>query len=110
MDRKDAAAGAATLALELPAQITLESLNDARLRVKEPIAVAVFAEGGQVIAEAAGLDEFGFGDDLAAAIADLQCALVDLYFTLAAEQDHLGKGLRQVWATLQGKVATTLPS
>ena len=106
MERKDAAAGnTATLSPELPDQITLESLNDARLRVKEPIAVSVFVEGGQVVAEAAGLDEFGFGDDLAAAIADLQCALVDLYFTLAAEQDHLGKGLRQVWATLQGKVA-----
>lgn len=106
MERKEVTAGGvATLAPELPAKITLESLNDARLRVIEPIAVAVFAEGGQVVAAAAGLDEFGFGDDLAAAIADLQCALVDLYFTLAAEQDHLGKGLRQVWATLQVKVA-----
>ncbi len=100
----------ATLSPELPAKITLESLNDARLRVKEPIAVVVFVECGQVVAAAAGLDEFGFGDDLAAAIADLQCALVDLYFTLAAEQDHLGKGLRQVWATLQVKVGITLPS
>ena len=88
----------------LPATVMLESLGAAELRVKSPIEVAVFAEGGQVVAAAAGLDEFGFGDDLPAAIGDLQAALADLYFTLEAEQGHLGKGLRRVWQGLQDKV------
>ena len=92
------------MAAELPATVRLESLGDERLRVKEAIEVAVFAEGGQIVAEAEGLDEFGFGDDLTAAIGDLQSALADLYFTLEAEQDHLGQGLRRVWAILQVKV------
>lgn len=92
------------LAAGLPVTVMLESLGDARLRVKEPIEVAVFAEGGQVIATAAGLDEFGFGDDLPDAIKDLQSALTDLYFTLEEEQGHLGKGLRRVWGVLQDKV------
>ena len=109
---KVAAAGSAAVAAEdgggmtaeLPATVMLESLGPAELRVKSPIEVAVFAEGGQVVAAAAGLDEFGFGDDLPEAIGDLQAALADLYFTLEAEQGHLGKGLRRVWGVLQDKV------
>ena len=104
MTQQNQPGSTATLAAELPATVRLESLVDERLRVKEAIEVAVFAEGGQIVAEAADLDEFGFGDDLTAALADLQSALADLYFTLEAEQDHLGQGLRRVWAILQVKV------
>ena len=100
----DRAAGDLTRPLTLPTRIKLESLADARLRVKEPIEVVLTTEGGQIVAAAEGLDEFGFGDNLPEAIADLQHSLADLYLTLAAEQDHLGKGLRQVWAVLQVKV------
>ena len=100
----DRATGNLTQPLTLPDRIKLESLGDDRLRVKEPIAVAVFEEGGQIVVAAEGLDEFGFGDNLPAAIADLQHSLADLYRTLEAEQDHLGKGLRRVWAVLQVKV------
>ena len=100
----DRATGIPSPKLTLPARIKLESLADDRLRVKEPIAVSVFEEGGQIVAAAEGLDEFGFGDNLPAAIADLQHSLADLYRTLAAEQDRLGKGLRRVWAVLQVKV------
>ena len=99
-----AAEGSGGTAVGLPATVMLESLGAAELRVKAPIEVAVFAEGGQVVAAAAGLDEFGFGDDLPGAIGDLQAALADLYFTLEAEQGHLGKGLRRVWGVLQDKV------
>ena len=98
------AAGNLTQPLTLPARIKLESLADARLRVKAGIEVVLTEEGGQIVAAAEGLDEFGFGDNLPEAIADLQHSLADLYLTLEAEQDHLGKGLRQVWAVLQGQV------
>ncbi len=98
------ATGDLSSGLTLPARIKLESLADARLRVKAAIEVVLTEEGGQIVAAAEGLDEFGFGDNLPAAIADLQHSLADLYLTLAAEQDHLGKGLRQVWAVLQGQV------
>ena len=100
----DRAAGIPSPTLTLPARIKLESLADDRLRVKAPIEVSVFEEGGQIVAAAEGLDEFGFGDNLPEAIADLQHSLADLYLTLAAEQDHLGKGLRRVWAVLQVQV------
>ena len=90
--------------LTLPAWIKLESLADDRLRVKEPIEVVVFAAEGLVVAEAEELYECGDGPSQAAAIADLQYALADLYFTLEAEQSNLGQGLRQVWEILQTKV------
>ena len=104
MERKDAAAGAATLPPELPAKVSLESLNDARLRVKEPIAVAVFATEGFIVAEAEELFECGDGVNQAEAIADLQYAIADLYFTLEGDKDRLGPGLQKVWETLQSKV------
>ena len=104
MERKDAAAGAATLAPELPAEVMVESLNDARLRVKEPIAVSVFETEGFIVAEAEELSECGDGVNQAEAIADLQYAIADLYFTLEADKDRLGPGLQRVWETLQNKV------
>ena len=100
----DRATGDFTPGLTLPARIKLESLADDRLRVKEGIEVAIFETEGLVVAEAEELYECGDGPSQAAAIADLQYALADLYFTLAAEQNNLGQGLRQVWQILQTKV------
>ena len=100
----DRAAGLPAEPLTLPARIKLESLLDDRLRVTEPIEVAVFAAEGLVVAEAAELYECGDGADQEEAVAELQYALADLYFTLEAEQGNLGKGLRQVWQILQAKV------
>lgn len=87
-----------------PAIIQLGFLRDGRLRVREAIEVTVFEEEGDIVAAATGLNEFGFGDNPTEAIADLQQAIADLYLTLEAEQDHLGKGLRRVWEILNVKV------
>ena len=100
----DRATGDLSPGLTLPARIKLESLSDDRLRVKEPIEVVVFETEGLVVAEAEELYECGDGPSPAAAIADLQYAIADLYFTLAAEPSNLGQGLRQVWQILQTKV------
>ena len=90
--------------LTLPARIKLESLADDRLRVKAAIDVVLFETEGLVVAEAEELYECGDGADQGEAIADLQYAIADLYFTLEAEQSNLGQGLRQVWQILQTKV------
>ena len=100
----DRATGIPAQPLTLPARIKLESLSDDRLRVKAAIEVVVFETEGLVVAEAEELYECGDGPSQAAAIADLQYALADLYFTLAAEPSNLGQGLRQVWQILQTKV------
>ena len=91
-------------ALTLPARIKLESLSDDRLRVKAAIDVVIFEAEGLVVAEAEELYECGDGPIQEAAIADLQYALADLYFTLEAEQGNLGQGFRQVWQILQTRV------
>ena len=91
-------------ALTLPARIKLESLSDDRLRVKAAIEVVIFETEGLVVAEAEELYECGDGADQGEAIADLQYAIANLYFTLAAEQGNLGQGFRQVWQILQTKV------
>ena len=90
--------------LTLPAHITLDTLNDARLQVKEPINVLLFAAEGFIVAEAPELSECGDGRTAAEAIADLQDAIADLYWTLAEKQDHLAAGLQAVWQTLQTKI------
>ena len=100
----DRAAGNLTRTLTLPARIKLESLSDDRLRVKAAIEVVVFETEGLVVAEAEELYECGDGPSQEAAIADLQYAIADLYFTLAAEPSNLGQGLRQVWQILQTRV------
>lgn len=91
--------------LTLPARIKLESLADDRLRVKDPIEVVLFAAEGLIVAEVEELYECGDGPSPAAAIADLQYALADLYFTLEREQHRLSKGMQPVWQLLQSKVA-----
>lgn len=98
-------AGSPARPLTLPARIKLESLADDRLRVKEPIAVAVFRDDeGFILAEAVELNEFGYGDDPAAAVQELRYAIADLYFSLEEDQDRLGPGLQTVWAVLQAKI------
>ena len=91
-------------AVGLPVKVMLESLAAAELRVKSPIEVSVFATEGFILAEAVGFNEFGEGDSPEEAVADLQEALADLYFSLEGEQHNLGPWLQGVWQVLQGKV------
>ena len=88
----------------VPSEALLGSLRDGRLRVHSPIKVKFTEEGKHIIAEAAELNEFGFGENPSGALIDLQRAIAELYLTLEKEQTHLGKDLQGVWATLQGKI------
>ena len=87
-----------------PTQCAIDDLRDGRLRVVEPIAVTWTTEDGQCVAEAAEINEFGFGDNLTEAIADLQAAIAELYFALDADQERLGPDLQSVRATLTRKI------
>ena len=87
-----------------PDQVLLGSLRDSRLKVCKPIKVSFSTEGTHVIAEAPGLSEFGFGDSHSAALADLQHAVAELYFTLEEEKEHLGNDLQEVWSRLRERI------
>lgn len=88
----------------IPHNLLLGTLNDGRLRVSSPIQVKIVKENSQIIAEAIEFNEFGFGDNLSAAIKDLQHAIVELYFTLEKEQTRLGGDLPDTWAKLKAKL------
>ena len=87
-----------------PEPFTLGSLRDGRLRVVEPIEVKPMLEEGRYLAEATELNEFGYGDNLSEALADLQAAIAELYLTLEEEQEQLGPDLASVWVVLSQKV------
>ena len=91
-------------AAESPARFTLDSLRDGRLCVVEPIEVIPMMDGDKHVAEAPELNEFGFGDTPVGAVADLQAAIAELYFTLEAEQRRFGPDLSAVWGALSRKV------
>ena len=82
----------------------LGTLRDGRLRVVEPIEVERTTDSGQCVLEATEVNEFGFGENLSEAIADLQAAIAELYFTLEEKQERLGRDLAKVWATLSRKI------
>ena len=92
------------LELAIPDEVLLGSLRNGRLKVHSPIRVRFATEGKHTIAEAVEINEFGFGENISEAIADLQRTIAELYSTLEKEQERLGKDLQSVWATLQKKI------
>lgn len=90
--------------IEIQKEILLGSVRDGRLRVVTPLQVKLNYEGRHTIAEAVELDEFGFGDNVSEAIADLQRTITELYFTLEKEQKRLGTDLQRIWNILQEKI------
>ena len=84
--------------------IRLGILLDERLRVVEPIEVVPMLEGGEHVVEATELNEFGFGNNQSEALADLQAAIAELYFTLEEDQGRLGPDLSSIWSVLSRKV------
>lgn len=92
------------LAPAIPKEALLGSLRDGRLKVHSPIKVRFTTEGKHTIAEAVEINEFGFGENISEAIADLQRTIAELYLTLEEEQDRLGADLQGVWAILREKI------
>ena len=84
---------------------TVDGLLDSRLRVVEPIAVTWAHEDGTYIAEALEINEYGYGDSVPEAFADLQVSIAELYFDLYEDRDRLGANLASVYAILARKLA-----
>lgn len=88
----------------MPTNLALERLDDDRLRLVESITVTRTVEAGQIVLEAPEINEFGYGDTHSEALADLQAAIAELYFTLDADKDRLGSDLQAVYETLVRKL------
>ena len=70
--------GKQTAMSAMPADFALDRLEDDRLSVVDPIAVKSMTEAGQFVLEAPEINEFGYGDTLPEALADLQAAIAEL--------------------------------
>lgn len=84
----------------VPYPLEIRSLHSDRLRLKEPVAVLIEGEKGQVIAYAPDLDIYGSGDDLVEALEDLRLSILDLYADLKRHRGRLGKDLQAAWRYL----------
>ena len=91
-------------AISVAPNFDLDELRDDRLTITEPFAIERTMNAGQCVLEATEISEFGFGENLSEAIADLQVAITELYFNLEEERERLGADLTNVWATLSRKV------
>ncbi len=91
---------------------TIDSLNDSRFRVVEPIHVRLYVgEDGWVVAGAP--DEFNYwygdGKSIEEAISDLQASLIELYLDLEedAKEYGLGTHLRGVYEAMSRQLVYT---
>jgi hypothetical protein len=87
-----------------PSNLLLGTVGDRRLRVAREFRVRITSEGGDFVAEAEEVNEFGFGPTRAAALRDLERAIVQLYFSLAQDEGRLGRELEQTLTTLREKL------
>ena len=87
--------------LESRKPILLYSLHQPRLRLKEPLAVLLERDNGQVIARSYDLDLFGCGDTESEALQDLRETVADLYFELKDNEGKLGPLPERVWGYLR---------
>jgi len=91
--------------LESRKPILLYSLRHPRLRLKEPLAVLLERDDGQVIAQSYDLDLFGYGDTESEALEDLRQTVADLYYELKESAGKLGPLPEKVWDYLKGIVS-----
>ncbi len=82
--------------------VSISTLHDLRLRLRQQITVSLEYDGYQFIAYAPDLDIYGSGDTEYEAIEDLRQSIVDLYFDLKGER--LAPSLRKIWDYLNSIV------
>jgi len=91
--------------LEGRKSILLYSLRHPRLRLREPLAVLLEHDDGQVIAQSYDLDLFGYGDTENEALEDLRQTVADLYFELKENAEGLGLLPEKVWGYLSSIIS-----
>jgi len=89
--------------------ILLGTLGDGRFKFKSPIEVRLRSEDDQIVAEAVGIDEFGYGQTQHEALRDLQEAIIEVYLAFHFKESNLGPDLRRVWDLLKERVELVHP-
>lgn len=84
--------------------VFIQDLGDARLTLREPLAVSIEQWPNSVTAYSYATGEFAFSDDELAAIDELNVLIVDLYFLLKEEQNNLGPLPLKHWNFLKSVI------
>ena len=83
-------------------RVTVGFLRDSRLRVYSPFQASVRRDSNGVMVQVSDdINVYGRGQSLSEAIIDFQHAVAELYFTLKADEGHLGRGVEVTWNALQ---------
>ena len=85
----------------------LDGLAHNGFRVVEPFKIQINDVDGTIVLDAPEINEYGEGDTLEEAMADLQASIVELFSDLDEERDRLGADLRRVYQTLYRKLVYT---
>ena len=93
-------------AWDLPRDVLVGTLPDPRLRLTHPIRAEVHREGGHVGVWSPEFEELGTGVHLSAAIRDFQQSVIELYFALRGDADHLGPGPADLWQKMQVAISS----
>ena len=84
-----------------PRTFEIGSVTDQRLRVNVPIPVVAEKTGKGWLAEAVGLNEFGWGEGWGDAVEDLRSTIGELYWILKENQHRLGPEPQRIWDILR---------
>lgn len=84
-----------------PTRVLLGTLSDLGFRAVKPIPVKLETQDGSVVACWPEVDEFGIGESMSSACAELGHTLAELYRSLETEESKLGPDLRRVWTILK---------
>ncbi len=84
--------------------VTLGSLFDDRLRLRNPLRVELEREGEFYIAKCEAFQEFGFGASPLEAVDDFRQTLAELYWALKRSTPRLGADLAATWERLNEQV------
>ena len=84
--------------------VFIQDLGDARLALREPLAVSIEQWPSAVTADSYDTGEFAFADDELTAIDELKALIVDLYFLLKEEQNNLGPLPLKYWNFLKSVI------
>lgn len=81
--------------------VFVQDLGDARLALRELLAISIEQWPNSVTACSYDTGEFAFADDELTAIDELKALIVDLYFLLKEEQNNLGPLPLKYWNFLK---------
>lgn len=84
--------------------VFVQDLGDARLALREPLAISIEQWPNSVTVCSYDTGEFAFADDETTAVDEMKALIVDLYYLLKEEQNNLGPLPLKYWNFLKSVI------